>query len=208
MFGQLVSEEGVYPTLDAMERVPNVRDTTQPIRPIKLLEAQVFDDPFEEYMARRDAKMRRERPDDEEKARREMKRRKREEDRTTWYVAKLPNTGWVQDWHPRAKSRAQPAQCTLHLARRVMSTAWLPWPASARRLRRAAELAALAIFVAGRVNHVMYMPQAGAPHRLCWVASDVDHGVPVDAEWCRVFDVEQPTIAVPKAHTDRQVASA
>lgn len=94
VFGQLVSErsDGAFPTLDAMERVPNVSDTTQPIRPIKLIEAQVFDDPFEEYAARRDAKARRERPDDEERARRELKRKKRDEDRTTWYVATLTNT--------------------------------------------------------------------------------------------------------------------
>ena len=88
VFGHLISDDNdtKYPVLDALERVPNEPDSTKPIRPIKLIEAQVFEDPFAEYMAREEAKMRRQNPDEEERLRRETKRRKREEDRTTWYV--------------------------------------------------------------------------------------------------------------------------
>ena len=89
VFGTLLGEDS-FRVLDALERVPNVPDTTQPIRPIELIEAQVFEDPFATYIERRDAKARREHPDDEERARRELKRRKREDDRTTWLGTRLP----------------------------------------------------------------------------------------------------------------------
>lgn len=89
VFGILLGDDS-FRVLDALERVPNVPDTTRPIRPIELIEAQVFQDPFATYMERRDAKARRENPDDEERARRELKRRKREDDRTTWLGTQLP----------------------------------------------------------------------------------------------------------------------
>ena len=89
VFGRLLSDSDTsekFKVLDALERVPNEPDSRRPMRPIKLVEAQVFDDPFQRYMERRDARFRRENPDDDERMRREAKRRKRDEDRTTWYV--------------------------------------------------------------------------------------------------------------------------
>ena len=94
VFGHLVSDtasSGTYSVLDALERVPNEPGTERPIRPIQLLEAVVFEDPFDDYQQKRDARHRRENPDDEEKVRRDAKRRKREEDRTTWCVDSTHN---------------------------------------------------------------------------------------------------------------------
>ena len=89
VFGHLISDrEGKqqYAGLDALESIPNEPGTDRPLKPIRILETQVFEDPFEDYRQEREARYQRENPDDEERARREAKRRKREDDRTTWYV--------------------------------------------------------------------------------------------------------------------------
>lgn len=95
VFGHLISDEGSappkYSVLDALERVPNAPDSTTPLRPIRLIEAEVFEDPFDVYMKKRDAKLRRENPDADDKARRDAKRRQREDDRTTWLGTRLPS---------------------------------------------------------------------------------------------------------------------
>ncbi|WFD20900.1 peptidylprolyl isomerase [Malassezia caprae] len=95
VFGHLVSDaasSSTYSVLDALERVPNEPGTERPIRPIELLEAVVFEDPFDDYQQKRNARYRRENPDDQEKVRRDAKRRKREEDKTTWLGTRLASS--------------------------------------------------------------------------------------------------------------------
>lgn len=86
VFGHLISDvDGAdeYHTLDACER-EQTDSKDRPLNPIEVLEVQIIEDPFADYMAQLDMRRRREQPDNDERARREAKRRRREEDRTTW----------------------------------------------------------------------------------------------------------------------------
>lgn len=80
MFGQLVDSPSS--TLDALERVPTESGTDKPLRTIRILDVQIYGDPFEDYQERQQRRLHRN--DESEVAKREEKRRKREEDRTTW----------------------------------------------------------------------------------------------------------------------------
>lgn len=85
VFGQLVDSPSA--TLDALEKVPTESGTDRPLRTIRILDAQIYSDPFEDYQERLQKKIHRN--DESEVAKREEKRRKREQDRTTWYVELL-----------------------------------------------------------------------------------------------------------------------
>lgn len=80
VFGQLVDSPSA--TLDALELIPTEPGTDKPMRAIRILDVQVFTDPFADYQEKLDRKLHRQ--DESEVAKREAKRRKREEDRTTW----------------------------------------------------------------------------------------------------------------------------
>ena len=80
VFGQLVDSPSA--TLDAVEKVPTEPGTDKPMRTIRILDVQIYADPFDDYQQRREKKLAR--GDEGEVAKREEKRRKREQDRTTW----------------------------------------------------------------------------------------------------------------------------
>lgn len=92
VFGGLVDGEGgaSSSTLDALERVPTDRATDKPLRSIRILDVQIYADPFQAYRDRLQAKLHRN--DADEVAKREEKRRKREGDRTTWLGTRLDAT--------------------------------------------------------------------------------------------------------------------
>jgi peptidyl-prolyl cis-trans isomerase-like 2 len=62
-------------TLRALEKVPTDPTTSRPLRTIRILDAAVFEDPFEKFKEKLDSKLRRENMTVEEKAARDAKRR-------------------------------------------------------------------------------------------------------------------------------------
>lgn len=89
VFGRLVDEPSA--TLDALEAVPTDPATDRPLRTVRILDVQVFSDPFADWMERRDRKEAR--GNEGEVARREEKRKRREEDRTTWFGTNVKEGG-------------------------------------------------------------------------------------------------------------------
>lgn len=85
VFGKLVDLPSA--TLDALEHVPTDPATDRPLRTIRILDVQIYNDPFSDYQERLHQKIHRN--DESEVAKREAKRRKREEDRTTWFGTNL-----------------------------------------------------------------------------------------------------------------------
>jgi peptidyl-prolyl cis-trans isomerase-like protein 2 len=70
--------------LDRMEKVPPDPATDRPTRPIKLLDVQVFTDPFEAYKERLQKRLARERDAADVDGAKRQAREAREQDRTTW----------------------------------------------------------------------------------------------------------------------------
>lgn len=83
VFGQLVDSPSQ--TLDALEKIPTEAGTDKPLRAIRILDVQIYNDPFEIYQEKLNKKLHRN--DHDEILKREEKRKKRESDRTTWYVS-------------------------------------------------------------------------------------------------------------------------
>ncbi|GAA6017581.1 hypothetical protein JCM8202_000340 [Rhodotorula sphaerocarpa] len=90
VFGRLVGGQDV---LDKIERVPIDPATDRPLKPVTLVDVEVFGDPFEEYKER--LKKRLEREEGERLGFDEKRRRKeeREKDRTTWFGTNLEKNG-------------------------------------------------------------------------------------------------------------------
>ncbi|KAK0537536.1 cyclophilin peptidyl-prolyl cis-trans isomerase Cyp8 [Tilletia horrida] len=87
VFGHLVNSTDAE--LSALERVPTEPSTNRPLRSIRILEASVFEDPFERYKDRLEKKLARENMSAEERAERDRKRKWKEEDRVTWLGTNL-----------------------------------------------------------------------------------------------------------------------
>ncbi|CAO1613729.1 unnamed protein product [Parajaminaea phylloscopi] len=85
VFGRLVDSPSA--ALDSIEKVPTDPATDKPLRTIRILDVQIFSDPFFDYQEREQRKAMRN--DVSEVAKREEKRRKRDEDRTTWLGTNL-----------------------------------------------------------------------------------------------------------------------
>lgn len=85
VFGRLIDLPS--DTLDAIEKVPTEAGTDRPLRTVRILDVQIFSDPFEEYQERERKRL--SRSDESEVIKREEKRRKRDEDRTTWLGTSL-----------------------------------------------------------------------------------------------------------------------
>jgi peptidyl-prolyl cis-trans isomerase-like 2 len=85
VFGQLVDSPSA--TLDALELVPTEAGTDKPLRTIRIMDVQIYADPFADYQEKLHRRLHRD--DDDQVAQREEKRRKREEDRTTWLGTQL-----------------------------------------------------------------------------------------------------------------------
>lgn len=80
VFGRLVGGDDV---LSKIERVPVDPATDRPLKPVRLLDVQVFTDPFKEYKERLEKKIKRDeavRTGQDEKTR---KQKERDADRTT-----------------------------------------------------------------------------------------------------------------------------
>ncbi|KDN37460.1 hypothetical protein K437DRAFT_240666 [Tilletiaria anomala UBC 951] len=88
VFGCLIEGENDT-TLDALEQVPTEPATNRPLRSIRILDAAVFEDPFEKFKEKLVNKLKRENMTDEERRAREERKRKREDDRTTWLGTNL-----------------------------------------------------------------------------------------------------------------------
>ncbi|KAK0552606.1 cyclophilin peptidyl-prolyl cis-trans isomerase Cyp8 [Tilletia horrida] len=87
VFGHLVNSTDAE--LSALEKVPTEPSTNRPLRSIRILEASVFEDPFEKYQEKLDKKLARENMSASERAEKERKRKWREEDRVTWLGTNL-----------------------------------------------------------------------------------------------------------------------
>ncbi|POY75263.1 putative Peptidylprolyl isomerase [Rhodotorula taiwanensis] len=89
VFGRLVGGQDV---LDKIERVPIDPATDRPLKPVTLIDVEVFGDPFEDYKERLAKRLKRE---ENERAGFDEKRRRKEErdkDRTTWFGTNLEIT--------------------------------------------------------------------------------------------------------------------
>lgn len=88
VFGRLLEDEEQgkkkSTTLDKLEAVPSEPGTDRPMRSIRILNALVLENPFDEYKTNLQRRLDRENMTEEERIKREEKRRKREDDRTTW----------------------------------------------------------------------------------------------------------------------------
>ncbi len=95
VFGRLVGEGGKKSsgekdaTLAAIEKIPTEAGTNKPLRSVRILDAAVFDDPFEKFKDRLEQRLKRENMTDEERLAKEAKRKAREDDRTTWLGTNL-----------------------------------------------------------------------------------------------------------------------
>ncbi|KAE8188736.1 hypothetical protein A4X06_0g7276 [Tilletia controversa] len=87
VFGRLVNETDSE--LSTLERVPTDPTTNRPLRSIRILEASVFEDPFERYKDKLGRKMARDNMSGAEREEKERKRKWREEDRVTWLGTNL-----------------------------------------------------------------------------------------------------------------------
>ncbi|KEI37168.1 uncharacterized protein L969DRAFT_90240 [Mixia osmundae IAM 14324] len=81
VFGRLVGGQDV---LDKMEKIAVEKDTNKPLRPIKIIDVAIFKDPFEEYKAKLEKQLARDRAADPAEARKE-----RDKDRTTVFGTQL-----------------------------------------------------------------------------------------------------------------------
>ncbi|GAA5881575.1 hypothetical protein JCM3774_005355 [Rhodotorula dairenensis] len=90
VFGRLVGGQDV---LDKIERVPIDPATDRPLKPVTLIDVEVFGDPFEDYKERLAKRLKREENDrlglDEKRRRKE----ERDKDRTTWFGTNLETSG-------------------------------------------------------------------------------------------------------------------
>lgn len=90
VFGRLVGGQDV---LDKIERVPIDPATDRPLKPVTLIDVEVFGDPFEDYKERLAKRLKRQESDrlgmDEKRRRKE----ERDKDRTTWFGTNLETTG-------------------------------------------------------------------------------------------------------------------
>ncbi|GAA6036688.1 hypothetical protein JCM8097_003428 [Rhodosporidiobolus ruineniae] len=85
VFGRLV---GGHATLDKLERQP-IDATDRPLKPVTLLDVDVFGDPFEEYKQRLEKRLERERDEREGRGEKERRMEERRQDRTTWFGTTL-----------------------------------------------------------------------------------------------------------------------
>lgn len=80
VFGRLVGGQDI---LSKLERVPTDPSTDRPLKPVVLLDVEVFGDPFDEYKKRLEKRLRREQEEREGRGERERRREERAKDRTT-----------------------------------------------------------------------------------------------------------------------------
>ncbi|TNY24354.1 hypothetical protein DMC30DRAFT_346024 [Rhodotorula diobovata] len=86
VFGRLVGGQDI---LSKLERVPTDPSTDRPLKPVVLLDVEVFGDPFDEYKKRLEKRLRREQEEREGRGERERRREERAKDRTTWFGTNL-----------------------------------------------------------------------------------------------------------------------
>ncbi|BGP25678.1 peptidyl-prolyl cis-trans isomerase-like 2 [Rhodotorula toruloides] len=86
VFGRLV---GGHDVLDKLERVPIDPATDRPLKPVILLDVEVFGDPFEDYKGRLDKRLKREQEEREGRGEKARRKAEREKDRTTWFGTNL-----------------------------------------------------------------------------------------------------------------------
>jgi len=86
VFGRLVGGDDV---LAKIERVPVDPGTDRPLKPVKLLDVQVFADPFKDYREKLDKRLKREADLREGHDAKAKKQAEREQDRTTWFGTEL-----------------------------------------------------------------------------------------------------------------------
>lgn len=86
VFGRLVGGDDV---LAKIERVPVDPGTDRPLKPVKLVDVQVFADPFKDYKEKLDKRLKREADIRNGQDARALKRAEREKDRTTWFGTDL-----------------------------------------------------------------------------------------------------------------------
>ncbi|GAA5949198.1 hypothetical protein JCM10213_008240 [Rhodosporidiobolus nylandii] len=85
VFGRLV---GGHDVLTKLERTP-IDATDRPLKPVTLLDVEVFGDPFEEYKKRLSKRLEREREEREGRGEKERRAEERRQDRTTWFGTTL-----------------------------------------------------------------------------------------------------------------------
>ncbi|KZT05879.1 cyclophilin-like protein [Laetiporus sulphureus 93-53] len=85
VFGKLVGGEDI---LDALEALPVKPGTERPAKPVRIAEVIIYQDPFEEYKARRQKKLER-RAEAEQSARIGSKDEKKEGDDINWFGTKV-----------------------------------------------------------------------------------------------------------------------
>lgn len=83
VFGRLVGGQDV---LDKLERVPIDPATDRPLKPVILLDVEVFGDPFEDYKGRLEKRLKREQEEREGRGEKARRKAEREKDRTTCVV--------------------------------------------------------------------------------------------------------------------------
>ncbi|GJN90158.1 hypothetical protein Rhopal_003157-T1 [Rhodotorula paludigena] len=86
VFGRLV---GGHDVLSKLERVPTDPATDRPLKPVVLLDVEVFGDPFDEYKTRLEKRLRREQEERDGAGEARRKREERAKDRTTWFGTNL-----------------------------------------------------------------------------------------------------------------------
>lgn len=79
VFGRLV---GGQPVLDKLERQP-IDTTDRPLKPVTLLDVEVFADPFEQYKVRLGKRLAREQNEREGAGEKQRRKEERDKDRTT-----------------------------------------------------------------------------------------------------------------------------
>ncbi|GAA5974442.1 hypothetical protein JCM11641_003215 [Rhodosporidiobolus odoratus] len=85
VFGRLV---GGHETLSKLERIP-IDATDRPLKPVTLLDVEIFGDPFDEYKKRLEKRLEKEEKEREGVSEKKRREEERKLDRTTWFGTTL-----------------------------------------------------------------------------------------------------------------------
>ncbi|GAA5849200.1 hypothetical protein JCM8547_006476 [Rhodosporidiobolus lusitaniae] len=134
VFGRLV---GGHPTLDKLERQP-IDASDRPLKPVTLLDVEVFQDPFQVYQERLGRRLEREREEREGRGERERREEERKKDRTTWFGTTL-NEPAADDLSTLTSSVTSSSSATASVGKYLSGATPTPVALAGAGLKRKAE---------------------------------------------------------------------
>ncbi|GAA6049389.1 hypothetical protein JCM3770_007321 [Rhodotorula araucariae] len=127
VFGRLVGGQDI---LSKIERVPTDPATDRPLKPVILLDVEVFGDPFEEYKTRLEKRLKHEAEEREGRGEKQRRQEERAKDRTTWFGTNLETSS------PAALALATAGGSGSSIGKYLSSGAAAPAPLAGAGLKR------------------------------------------------------------------------